>query len=94
MAFDHKDIYELSGDDNPVVPYDVFDSRRILGLAAYTILCIRPDCAHVESVVARFTRNKQTEAVIRQTLRLAWYLVDSEEEIVFWRIVEVLMVWI
>ena len=82
MAFDHSDIYELSGDDNPIVPYDVFDSRRILGLAAYIILGIRPDAAHVASIVARFTGNKQTEAVIRHTVRLAWYLVDTEEDCV------------
>ena len=42
MTYDHSDIYELSSEDNPVVPYDVFDSRRILGLAAYIILGIRP----------------------------------------------------
>ena len=82
MAFDHSDIYELSGDDNPIVPYDVFDSRRILGLAAYIILGIRPDAAHVASIVARFTGTKQTEAVIRHTVRLAWYLVDTEEDCV------------
>ena len=75
MAYDHSDIYELSGDNNPIVPYDVFDSRRTLGIAAYIILGIRPDAAHFASVVARFTGNKQTEAVIRHTVRLAWYFV-------------------
>ena len=82
MTYDHSDIYELSSEDNPVVPYDVFDSRRILGLAAYIILGIRPDYAHMASVVARFTGNKQTDAVIRHTVRLAWYLIDSEEDCV------------
>ena len=80
MALDHKKIYELSGEENPIVPYDTFDSRRILGLAAYIILGIRPDAAHAAAIVARFTGSKQTEAVIQSAVRLAWYLVDTENE--------------
>ena len=71
MALDHKNIYEPSGEDNPIVPYDAFDSRRILGLSAYIILNIRPDAAHAAAIVARFTGSKQTEAVIQHAVRLA-----------------------
>ena len=80
MALDHKKIYEPSEDKNPIVPYDAFDSRRILGLAAYIILGIRPDAAHTAAIVARFTGSKQTEAVIQNAVRLAWYLVDTEND--------------
>ena len=80
MALDHKKIYEPSGDENPIVPYDAFESRRILGLAAYIILGIRPDAAHTAAIVARFTGSKQTEAVIQNAVRLAWYLVDKEND--------------
>ena len=82
MALDNKDIYAESSEENPIVPYDVFDSRRILGLAAYIILGIRPDAAHAAAIVARFTGSKQTEAVIKHTVRLAWYLVDTEKDYV------------
>ena len=80
IALDHKNIYEPSGEDNPIVPYDTFDSRRILGLAAYIVLGIRPDAAHAAAIIARFTGSKQTEAVIQHTVRLAWYLVDTEND--------------
>ena len=82
MALDNSSIYEPSSAENPIVPYDVFDSRRILGLAAYIILGIRPDAAHAAAIVARFTGSKQTEAVIENCVRLAWYLVDTEESCV------------
>ena len=61
MYLNHGEIYEESSEDNPIVPYDVFDSRRILGLAAYIILGIRPDAAHAAAIVARFTGSKQTD---------------------------------
>ena len=64
------------------MPDDVFDSRRILGLSAYIILGIRPDAVHEAAIVARFTGSKQTEAVIDHCVRLAWYLVDTEESCV------------
>ena len=60
----------------------MFDSRRILGLAAYIILGIRPDAAHSAAIVTRFTGSKQTKKVIENTVRLAWYLVDTQEECV------------
>ena len=82
MSLNHGEIYEESSEDNPLIPYDVFDSRRILGLAAYIILGIRPDAAHAAAIVARFTGSKQTEKVIENTVRLAWYLVDTQEECV------------
>ena len=82
MALDNSSIYEPSMPGNSIVPYDVFDSRRILGLAAYIILGIRPDAAHAAAIVARFTGSKQTEAVIDHCVRLAWYLVDTEESCV------------
>ena len=64
------------------MPYDVFDSRKLLGLAAFIILHIRPDAAHTAAVVARFTGFKQIEHVIKHVVRLCWYLVDSEHEAV------------
>ena len=82
MSLNHDEVYEESSEDNPLIPYDVFDSRRILGLAAYIILGIRPDAAHAAAIVARFTGSKQTEKVIENTVRLAWYLVDTQEECV------------
>jgi len=82
MALDNSSIYEPSMPGNSIVPYDVFDSRRILGLAACIILGIRPDAVHAAAIVARFTGGKRTEAVIDHCVRLAWYLVDTEESCV------------
>ena len=80
MALDNSSIYEASSEGNPIVLYAEFDSRRILGLAASIILGIRPDAAHAAAIVARFTGNKQTEAVILHIVRLAWYLIDTEKD--------------
>jgi len=82
MALDNSSIYEPSSVENPIVPYDVVDSRRILGLAACIILGIRPDAVHAAAIVARFTGSKRTEAVIDHCVRLAWYLVDTEDSCV------------
>ena len=84
MALDHRDIFEPASieEGNAIVPYDEFDSRKLLGLAAFIILHIRPDAAHTAAVVARFTGCKQTEHVIKHVVRLCWYLVDSEHEAV------------
>ena len=84
MALDHRDIFEPASleEGNSIVPYEEFDSRKLLGLAAFIILHIRPDSAHCAAIIARFTGCKQTENVIRHVVRLCWYLVDSEEEAV------------
>ena len=84
MALDHRDIFEPASieEGNAIVPYDEFDSRKLLGLAAFIILHIRPDAAHTAAVVARFTGCKQTEHVIKHVVRLCWYLADSEHEAV------------
>ena len=84
MALDHRDIYEPASteDGNALVPYDEFDSRKLLGLAAWIILHVRPDASHVAAIVARFTGSKQTEAVIKHVVRLCWYLIDTQDECV------------
>ena len=84
MALNHNDIYDPASeeDGNPIIPYSEFDSRKLLGLAAWIILHVRPDAAHAAAIVARFTGVKQTEAVIKHVVRLCWYLVDTEEECV------------
>ena len=84
MALGHRDIYNPPSveDGNPLVPYDEFDSRKLLGLAAWIILHVRPDACHTAAIVARFTGQKQTEAVIKHVVRLCWYLIDTQNECV------------
>ena len=84
MALHHKDIHEPASfeDGNPLVPYDEFDSRKLLGLAAWIILHVRPDASHTAAIVARFTGSKQTKAVIKHVVRLCWYLIDTQEKCV------------
>ena len=56
MALDHRDIFEPASleEGNPIFPYEEFDSRKLLGLAAFIILHIRPDSTHCAAILARF----------------------------------------
>ena len=82
-----KDIFEETSEDNPIVPYSEYDSRSILGLAAYIVLHTRPDCAYAAAVCARFSGCRNTKKVTEAVNHLAWYLIDTAEDhiLTFWK---------
>jgi len=82
-----KDIFEETSEENPIVPYSEYDSRSVLGLAAYIVLHTRPDCAYSTAVCARFAGCRNTKNVVAAINHLAWYLVDTADDhvLTFWK---------
>ena len=83
----NQDIFEETSESNPIVPYAEYDSRSVLGLAAYIVLHTRLDCAYSTAVCARFSGCRNTENVVKAINHLAWYLIDTEEDhvLTFWK---------
>ena len=82
-----KDIFEETSEENPIVAYSDYDSRSVLGLAAYIVLHTRPDCAYSAAVCARFAGCRNTKNVVAAINHLAWYLVDTADDhvLTFWK---------
>ena len=82
-----KDIFEETSEANPIVSYSDYDSRSVLGLAAYIVLHTRPDCAYSAAVCARFAGCRNTKNVVAAINHLAWYLVDTADDhvLTFWK---------
>ena len=65
--------------DNPLVPESEFHVRRVLGIASWGILAVRPGCAFSAALIARYA-SRPTRILVNSLLHLCSYLLRHKSD--------------